>query len=66
MRIIVAGDFKNPILLDTADFTAVLIETDDGKPAVIYKILPEGNGFIRLTKGEDKYFDQQAENLGLT
>lgn len=65
MRIRVAGDFKNPVLLDTAEFTAVLIDTDDGNPAVIFKIMPDGKGFIRYTKGEDKFFEEHARQLGL-
>ena len=65
MKIIVAGDVKNPILLKAAQFSAVLIETDDGLPAVIYKCLSDGRGFIRLTKGEDPSFNQQALQLGL-
>ena len=65
MKIIVAGDYRNPILLKATAFSAVLIETDDGAPAVIYKCLPDGKGFIRLTKGEDSSFNQQALQLGL-
>lgn len=66
MRVIVAGDFKNPLLLNTKDATAVLIETDDGQPAVILRMLPNGQGFIRLFKGEDANFDDTARQLGLT
>ncbi len=65
MRIVVAGDYKTPILLDTDKATALLIDTDDGQPAVIIKILPNGNGYLRLYKGEDKDFDDQARQLGL-
>jgi hypothetical protein len=65
MRIIVAGDYKNPILLDTSKFTAVLIQTDDGEPTVIYKMTPDGKGFLRLTKGEDKFFEEHARQLNL-
>lgn len=65
MRVIVAGDYKNPILLNTKDATALLIETDDGHPAVIFRILPNGRGYIRLYKGEDENFDETAKQLGL-
>lgn len=66
MRVIVAGDYKNPILLNTKEATALLIETDDGQPAVILRMLPNGHGYIRLYKGEDEGFDQTAKELGLT
>lgn len=66
MKVIVAGDFKNPILLDTDKATALLIDTEDGQPAVIIRILPSGNGFLRLFKGEDKDFEEQARQLGFT
>lgn len=66
MRITVAGDIKNPVLLDTDKATALLVETDDGKPAMVLQMLSNGNGFIRITKGEDKNFDQIAKELGLT
>lgn len=66
MRVIVAGDYKNPLLLNTENATALLIETDDGSPAVIIKMLPNKQGFLRLYKGEDKDFDEQARQLGLT
>lgn len=66
MRVIVAGDFKNPILLNTDKATALLVETDDGSPAVILRMLPNNQGFIRLYKGEDKDFNEQARQLGLT
>lgn len=66
MRITVAGDIKNPVLLDTDKATALLVETNDGKPAMVLQMLSNGNGFIRITKGEDKNFDQIAKELGLT
>jgi hypothetical protein len=65
MKVIVAGDYKNPILLSTKQATALLIETDDGNPTVIIKMLANGQGFIRLFKGEDKNFDETAKQLGL-
>ena len=63
MRVIVAGDVKNPILLSTDKATAILIETDDGEPNVIFKLA--SHGWIRLTKGEDTNFEAEAKNLGL-
>jgi hypothetical protein len=66
MKIIVAGDILHPILLDTDKATALLIETDDGQPQVIIRILPNGNGYLRLFKGEDTNFDSTAKELGLT
>lgn len=65
MKVLVAGDYKNPILLDTKDATALLIDFDDGSPAVIIRMLPNRNGYIKLMKGEDKNFDEQARQLGL-
>ena len=65
MKVVVAGDISNPILLSTTKATAVLIQTDDGKPNVIFKISSNGKGWIRLTKGEDKNFDDEARKLGL-
>lgn len=65
MRVVVAGDYKTPILLNSDKVTALLIETDDGAPAVIIRILPNGNGYLRLFKGEDENFDEQARQLGL-
>lgn len=65
MRVIVAGDFKKPILLNTTEATAVLIETDDGNPNVVFKILPNRKGWVRFTKGEDKNFDEVVKELGL-
>ncbi|NBQ69924.1 MAG: hypothetical protein EBU46_14310 [Nitrosomonadaceae bacterium] len=66
MRVLVAGDYKKRILLDTKKATAVLIMTDDGKPNVIFKMLDNGRGWIRLTEGEDQNFSSVATELGLT
>jgi hypothetical protein len=66
MRVIVSGGIKNPILLKTTAATAILIETDDGKPNVLFKILPSGEGWLRLVKGEDAEFDSTIKKLGLT
>jgi hypothetical protein len=65
MRVTVAGTYKEPILLDTKDATAVLVEFDDGQPAVILRMLPNKQGYLRLFKGEDQSFDEQARQLGL-
>lgn len=65
MRVVVAGNYKSPIILDTKDATAVLVEYDDGSPAMILRMLPNKQGYLRLFKGEDKDFDDQARQLGL-
>ena len=65
MRIVVAGGIKTPILLDTSEATAILITDDAGRPNVIYKLLANGKGWIRLTEGEDKNFHSAAKDLGL-
>ena len=65
MKVVVAGNLKNPILLNTSEATALLVQTDDGKPAFILKMLSNGNGYIRLQKGEDENFDEIARQLGL-
>ena len=65
MRVVVAGDYKQRILLDTTQATAVLIMTDDGQPNVIHKMLNGGKGWIRLTEGEDPNFRSVATELGL-
>jgi hypothetical protein len=65
MRVIVAGGMDKPILLDTKKATAILISTDDGKPNVIFQILKDGRGWIRLTEGEDQNFHEVAKQLGL-
>ena len=65
MKVIVAGGMDKPILLDTTKATAVLIATDDGKPNVIFKMLQDGRGWLRLTEGEDKNFHAVAKELGL-
>ena len=65
MKVIVAGGMDKPILLDTNKATAILIATDDGKPNVIFKMMKDGQGWIRLTEGEDKNFHTVARELGL-
>lgn len=65
MRIVVTGDFREPILLDTNKATGLLIYSDEGRPNVIYTIVGAGKGWIRYTKGEDPNFDEMAKMLGL-
>jgi hypothetical protein len=65
MRIVVVGDFREPALLSTDKATALLIYSDDGTPNVIYRIIANGKGWVRYTKGEDSNFDDVAKALGL-
>ncbi len=65
MRIIVTGGMSDDILLDTTKATALLIATDDGKPNVVFQIMKDGKGWIRLTEGEDKNFHTVIKELGL-
>jgi len=65
MRVIVGGNIKTPVLLDTKEATAVLISTDDGQPTVLFKMLKDGKAWLRLTKGEDPEFDEMARQLKL-
>lgn len=65
MKVIVTGDFREPTLLNTDNATGILIYSDDGKPNVIYRIVGNGRGWIRYTKGEDPEFDGVAKMLGL-
>lgn len=65
MRVIVAGGLKQGVLLDTDKATAILITDDEGNPNVIFKMMDNGKGWIRLTEGEDKGFRQEAKDLGL-
>lgn len=65
MRVVVAGDFREPILLNTDKATAVMIYSKDGKPNTIFRIIGDGAGWVRYTKGEDANFDEVAYSLGL-
>lgn len=65
MRVVVTGDFREPVLLDHDKVTGVLIFSDDGKPNVIYRMVGEGKGWLRYTKGEDANFNEIATALGL-
>jgi len=65
MRVVVTGDFREPVLLDTDKATGLLIYSDTGQPNVIYRIIGEGKGWIRYTKGEDPGFEEIAGALGL-
>ena len=66
MKVVVTGDFREPILLNTDKATGLLICADDGSPNVVYRIIADGKGWIRYTKGEDADFDHIAKSLGLT
>ncbi len=66
MKVIVTGDFREPTLLNTDKATGILIYSDDGKPNVIFRMMPNGKGWLRYTKGEDPMFDEVARSLGLT
>jgi len=65
MRVVVVGDFREPTLLSTDKATAILIYSDDGTPNVIYRMIANGNGWVRFTKGEDSNFNDIAASLGL-
>lgn len=65
MRVVVTGDFREPMLLDTDKATGILIYSEEGKPNVIFRIIGDGKGWIRYTKGEDQAFDEVARSLGL-
>lgn len=65
MKVVVVGDFREPVLLDTNKATGLLICSDDGSPNVVYRIVANGKGWIRYTKGEDAEFEQIAKSLGL-
>jgi hypothetical protein len=65
MRVVVTGDFKEPVLLDTTKATGLLIYSDKGEPNTIYRMVGDGMGWIRFTKGEDKNFYDVARQLGL-
>lgn len=65
MRVVVVGDFREPTLLSTDKATAVLIYSDDGTPNVIYRMIADGKGWVRFTKGEDANFNEMARTLGL-
>lgn len=65
MRVVVSGDFREPVLLDTQKATSILIFSEDNRPNVIYRFIGEGRGWLRYTKGEDVEFDDVAKALGL-
>jgi len=65
MRVVVTGDFRQPVLLDTDKATGLLIYSDDGRPNVIFRMIGDGKGWIRYIKGEDQDFDEIARSLGL-
>lgn len=65
MKVVVTGDFREPVLLDTNKATGILIYSDDGSPNVVYRMIADGKGWIRYTKGEDENFNEIARSLGL-
>ena len=65
MKVVVTGDFREPILLDTDKATGLLICSDDGSPNVIYRMIGDGKAWVRYTKGEDDNFNDVARQLGL-
>ena len=65
MKVVVTGDFREPVLLSTDKATGILISSDDGSPNVIYRIMANGKGWVRYTKGEDSNFDDMCKLLGL-
>lgn len=65
MRVVVTGDFREPILLDTDKATGLVVYSDEGNPNVIYRIVQNGKAWIRYTKGEDKCFEEIAASLGI-
>ena len=44
MKVVVVGDYKEPVLLDTDKATGLLICSDDGRPNVIYRMIANGKG----------------------
>jgi hypothetical protein len=65
MKVLVTGDFREPVLLDTDRATGILISSDEGRPNVIYRIVGDGKGWVRYTKGEDANFEDMVKMLGL-
>lgn len=53
------------VLLDTEEATGLLVATGDGQPSIIFQMLPDGKGWVRYTKGEDRNFDEVARQLGV-
>lgn len=64
MNVTVVGGLGK-IMLESDKATAILINTDDGRPTVIFKMLSDGKGWLRVTQGEDKNFNEVAHQLGL-
>jgi hypothetical protein len=65
MKVVVTGDFKQPVLLNTNKATGLIIYSDNGEPNTIYRMMGNGMSWVRFTKGEDKNFDDVARQLGL-
>lgn len=64
MKVTLLGGIRNPLLIDTNEATSLIISKDDGTPVVLFKFLPNEQGYIRYSKGEDKTFDETARQLG--
>lgn len=65
MKVVVTGDFREPVLLNTNKASGLLIYSDSGQPNVVYRFIGEGKGWIRYTKGEDPAFEEVVKNMGL-
>jgi hypothetical protein len=65
MRVVVHGDFREPVLLDTDKATSLLIYSNDDTPNTIFRMIANGKGWMRYTKEEDPSFDEVARALGL-
>lgn len=65
MKVVVIGDFRKPIMLETDEATGLLIQSDDGNTNTIYRFTDNGRAWVRYTQGEDKNFSDVAQQLGL-
>lgn len=63
MKIVVMGNIKKPILLDTTEASALFIFNDKDEPNVIYRFPINSDSWVRYTKGEDENFDDVARQL---
>jgi len=67
MKVTVVGSFAdNTPLFSTEKATALYIDKDDGSPALIIQMLPNGRGYVEYQKGKDAVFDALATQLKLT
>lgn len=63
MRVVAIGEYTTKPILDSDRVTALYIYTTDGEPAMILQMLPDKQGYIRLTAGEDPEFDKAVAEL---